>query len=105
MFRPANYLASCRPLLLAEIEYPEGRVGKRVPGGRAAVGHRQLRERPLSAAVRCVQPVDGVTALRRSNTILGLRRSGATGEPPEILTTWAGFTIGFITRPNPVDRA
>jgi AcrR family transcriptional regulator len=59
--------------------------------------HRQILDRPLLAEVLVHQPVDGVTALRLSNTILGrLRRAGFDGRTAiEILTNLGSFTIGF----------
>jgi AcrR family transcriptional regulator len=59
--------------------------------------HHLLLERPLLAEVLIHQPVDGVTALRLSNTILGrLRRAGFDSRTAvEILTNLGSFTLGF----------
>jgi AcrR family transcriptional regulator len=81
----------------AEIELPEVGDWKAFLAGFLRSVHRQLRERPLLAEVLVRQPVDGVTALRLSNTILGLlRRAGFDGRTAiEILTNLGSFTIGF----------
>jgi TetR/AcrR family transcriptional regulator, tetracycline repressor protein len=59
--------------------------------------HRLLLEQPMFAEVLIRQPVDGLTALRLSNTIIGrLRQAGFEGRVAvEILTNLASFVIGF----------
>lgn len=59
--------------------------------------HRLLLDRPLLAEVLIRQPVDGITALRLSDTIVGrLRRAGFDDRTAvEILTNLGSFMIGF----------
>lgn len=90
-----------------EIELDDGEDWEDFIAGFLRSVHRLLLDRPLLAEVLIEQPVDGVTAMRLSNTIVGrLRRAGFDDRTAvEILTNLGSFMIGFTLTQRGRSRA